>query len=189
MICISNNHLIFIFFFLQTIAKGSLFGQPLDSRSLSTDFDLHELALLDIEPNTPILTLELYASTAAGENVISVTDASHWINYSSAIAPFSSVRNISAAIASGNLPLGMEIELQAGPYQGDGAGAFGIPTAAITLDSSSQIIIQNIGGAYTASGENKGHQLFYSLRVTDYALLDASYDQEVLTVVFTLSDY
>ena len=168
---------------------GTFWGlsQTVDTKSLALDFSLPEIALIDIEPHDGPITLGLSPHQKAGAAALGTSNHATWINYSSALAPLGVQRNLRVQIGAGSVPPGMLLQLTAGQYEGSGAGAFGVPNGTLTLDYFPQVLIKNIGGAYTNTGENQGHRLFYDLQITTYADLDAR-TMEVLTIVFTLTD-
>ncbi len=168
---------------------GGFWGrsQTVDTKSLALDFSLPEIALIDIEPHDGPITLGLSPHSKAGTAPLGTSDHTTWINYSSALAPSGVLRNLRVQIGAGSVPPGMLLQLSAGHYEGSGAGVFGVPNGILTLDYSPQVLIKDIGGAYTNTGVNQGHRLFYTLQITAYADLDAS-TLEVLTIVFTLTD-
>jgi len=174
---------IFLLFFIK------LKAQVLDTDQVSIDVSVPEIALIDIEPSNEQITFNIAAVSNAGEkiDVSSLTNNTKWINYTSSLAPTSSSRNVSAQIISGNVPSGMELKLIAGSYTGTGAGTHGTSSGVITLSTSSQNIITNIGGAYTDNGSSNGHQLTYSLNIINYSLLDFE-DTDTLIITFTLID-
>ena len=104
-----------------------------------------------------------------------VTDNSKWLNYNITVTPPAPTVSITARIESGMIPQGVEIQIQAGSYQGSGGGSPGIPAGLITLSSIPQVIISNIGTCNTGSGPNVGHQLTYRMNITNYSAAQASF--------------
>jgi hypothetical protein len=146
-----------------------------------------EVAQMDIEPNNSGITLSLDPPTEAGNQTQNNTDNSKWINYSSAIEPGGSNRQILAQITAGSLPSGVELRLTASGYVGGGQGAFGTSTSTIIISSSPQAIVTGIGRTFTGNGVSNGHQLNYELAVDDFGSLDSD-DSQIITVTFTMVD-
>ena len=149
---------------------------------------LPEIAIVDIEPNNLAINLQFDAPLEGG-NAISANgkDQSKWLNYTSAISRTGSNRIITAQIASGVIPEGVALGLTASDYEGNGKGTHGQSSGQIFLSSAPKTIIDNIGRAFTGNGTGNGHQLTYSLSISDYKKLDASADTEVM-VIFTITE-
>jgi hypothetical protein len=96
-------------------------------------------------------------------------------------------RNITASI-SGTLPSGVSLKLQAGGIS-TGNGTLGGSGGQITLSKNGQNVVTGIGSAYTESGENKGHQLTYTLDMNNssYSTLIANNNYNV-TVTYTITE-
>lgn len=146
-----------------------------------------EIAILDVEPNNTPITLAMDAPTEAGTAVdADQINSSKWLNYTSAIGSGGSSRSITAQIASGSLPNGVQLSLRASSSAG-GGGTTGRSTGSIVLRSSPQTIITGIGRSYTGNGTGNGHQLIYGMSITDYKQLDADASQNV-QVIFTITE-
>ena len=117
------------------------------------------------------VTLDLSALIAAGKNTEMVTDNAQWINYSLEVNPAEPVASISVSIASGNIPNGVELYMQAGYYTGSGRGKTGRPTGKIRVDHVPKVLINDIGTSFTGHGKHQGHQLTLSMVITDFSLL------------------
>lgn len=105
----------------------------------------------------------------AGMEAEAVTDESQWLNYSvktNAEDPFQSV---AVSIASGSIPPGIEVFLEAGNESGKGWGKTGNPTGKIKLSNLPTVLISEIGTCETGKGKNKGHKLTMTIMVVDYA--------------------
>jgi len=153
-------------------------------------FTLTEQALLDVEPAATAVTLSLSPPDEAGDSPqarAAARDDEKWLNYSCSLAPGASARQILAQVSSGSIPAGMELRLRAGNYTGSGAGQLGVSTGEIILSSTPRSLITGIGGAYTGSGSNQGHQLFYRLLLTDISAISTGADVSV-QVTFTITD-
>jgi len=138
------------------------------------------------------ITLSPSAPESAGQglrfNVASASNNSHWLQYSSIT---SSTNSISVSMTSNGQPLpnGVVIELQAGNNANAGKGVAGTPKgAAIVLNGGQQEIISNIGSCYTGTGSSAGHQLTYTLKMTNadqYSELAAGEFNNTITYTIT----
>jgi len=159
------------------------------------------VALVDVEgANGEASSITLSPSVSgleAGEavNFSSATDNSLWLNYTSIVNsgsgnghnPNTNTRSISAKISNGSLPGGVNLLLTVGSIS-TGNGTKGHSSASNkALTTSAQDVVTGIGTCYTESGENKGHQLTYSLDMDNgnyQALTAGSYE---VTVQYTIS--
>jgi hypothetical protein len=117
------------------------------------------------------ILIDMSAIIAAGMKTEMVADSTQWLNYSLDVNRNEPFGTISVEIASGNIPSGMEIYLQAGNYNGSYHGKTGRPVGKIKVDHMPMVLINDIGTSNTGNGKHKGHQLFLSVVITDYALL------------------
>lgn len=117
------------------------------------------------------VTLDLSSLIAAGKNTEMVADNSQWINYSLDISPAEPFASISVAIASGDIPSGVALYMQAGYYTGQGQGKTGRPTGKIRIDHVPKVLLNDIGTSYTGHGKHQGHQLTLYMVITDFSLL------------------
>jgi hypothetical protein len=117
------------------------------------------------------IIFDMTAILAAGNHTEMVVDNTQWINYSFNLNPADPYASISVAIASGNIPPGMEIYLQAGYYNGTSRGKAGRPTGKIKLDNIPNVLINDIGSINTGHGKHQGHQITLSIVIVDFALL------------------
>jgi len=117
------------------------------------------------------ITFNMTAILVAGNHTEKVVDNNQWINYSFDLNYGDPFASISVAIASGNIPPGMEIYIQAGYDNGFGHGKTGKPTGKIKLGNIPTVLINNIGTSSTGRGKHKGHQLTLSIMIVDYALI------------------
>ncbi len=128
----------------------------------------------------------------SGEAIITDTDSSLWLNYSSIVSSTDNKRSISAMISSGTLPDGLSLKVSASEDHGNGDGKIGTAVSnAVSLSKYNQIVVDNIGSGYTDNGANKGHQIFFSLMydpsLNDYKKLRSDINTSV-TVSFTFTD-
>jgi hypothetical protein len=96
-------------------------------------------------------------------------DDNQWLNYTTLVQLSDPNLSITAQIVSGTLPEGMVLQLEALPYQGMSKGKQGTPVGKITLSYSPQVIISNIGTAYTGNGRNEGYQMVYTYITRDFS--------------------
>ena len=153
-------------------------------------FTIPEIVLLDIEPNNTSITLTLDQPTDAGAPVTTSTNGTNntkWLNYSSCISPSTTPRTISVQITNGTIPDGLNLTLQASNVSGIGQGVLGTPSGLITPSNTPQILISGIGGAFTGTGSNNGHQLTYSLSIDNYNLLDAN-NSATIEITYTITE-
>lgn len=156
----------------------------------SATLTIPEIALLDIEPGIAPFTLSLDIPAEAGEPAgtsAGGTNNSKWLNYSSAIAAGGTRRDISVQVTSGTVPSGLQILVLAAPATASGAGTFGTSAGPTPIGPVATNLITGIGGCYTGDGPSSGHQLTYSLSITDYGQLDFD-ESAVLEITFTISD-
>lgn len=148
--------------------------------------NLPEVALLDIEPNTTAVTLNFTMPNEAGNPIgLPVTNASKWLNFTSAIATGAPVRTITAQIDQ--LVPGIRIKMQAGSATGSGSGTLGTSTGQVILGTSPQPLISGIGGGFTGNGTNNGYPITTSLEITDYTKLVKT-NNKIITITYTLSN-
>ncbi len=147
-----------------------------------------KVALLDLE-GTKDITLKIDGPKEAGE-AVSFENASNsgiWVNYSS-IAEKNKTRKVTVELDK-NVPDGIYLKVLASSYTGSGKGAHGSASGKLTLTTTAQDIVTEVGSCYTGNGEDNGHNLTYSLELTsdaDYAKLLEG-DTEI-TVTYTLVD-
>ncbi len=155
--------------------------------SANVYFTVPEIALLDIEPNTSDIIFNFNAPISAGEPLETLSDNSKWLNYTSAITSGGFPKNITAQITNSTLIPGLKLELVASSYSGGGVGIMGNPTGKINLNTTAQTIITGIGGCYTNTGANSGHNLEYTVSIADYSTFELP-TVPSMDVVFTLSN-
>ena len=146
-----------------------LYCQTTGSRNLS--INLPTIALVDVEPIGPI-NLNFSTPNEAGLPIMPPTvNNSKWLNYTSAIMENGASRRITASVNQ-TIP-GVAINLLIGPPSGSAAGVLGSSAGQLTLGTTPVVIVSGIGGAFTGTGANNGHQLNFSLTTTNYADLSA----------------
>jgi len=121
--------------------------------------------------NRNTTTFDMTSIIAAGNHTEMVVDNSQWMNYSFTVSPSDPPGMITVSIASGVIPPGMEIYIQAGYENGFGHGKTGKPTGKIKLGNIPSVLINDIGSSSTGNGKHKGHQINISIMITDYSLI------------------
>lgn len=103
-----------------------------------------------------------------------MSDNSQWLNYTVLVDSSDPTVSISVNIASGSIPEGVELYVQAGNYKGFSRrrGKVGNPVNKVRLSHQPRALIKNIGTSYTGSGRNEGHQLTFYFKVVDYSKLE-----------------
>jgi len=96
----------------------------------------------------------------------------NWLNYTAMVSPTESTLSISAEVASGQVPSGFKMFIEALPYKGLALGEHGLPTGKIQLEQIPRVIIDNIGTSFTGAGPEVGHQLVISFEVEDFSLIE-----------------
>lgn len=143
--------------------------------------------------STAAITLEPGAPTEAGDGLdfsaSSTIDNSIWLNYSSILSG-TEANSISVEMVGDELPTGVTIELEAAEDAGNGDGEVGGSAGVITLDADGHDVITGIGNCYTGKGGNSGHQLTYTLKMSDSegtyaALVSGTYD---MTITYTITE-
>lgn len=117
--------------------------------------------------------LNIVAINSAGKGVEMVLDNTQWINYSVNLNQSEPLMSISAAIASGSIPPGVEVYLEASHDYGLGWGKKGKPTGRIKLGNIPDVLINEIGKCNTGNGKYHGHKLTISVVISDYSLLQS----------------
>ena len=172
--------------FLNTVLTQAVIGQT-DSHSIR--LILNAVSLLDVEPSGTV-TLAMGQPADAGLPPQAATNNTKWINYTSCLATTTTSRTVSVQLTgTSSFPAGVSFQLQVGTYSGSGSGIFGTSAGAISLTNgmSSTQIITGIRGAYTGDGTGNGHQLTYSLQISNYAsLVSGTYGPWVVT--YTISN-
>lgn len=135
--------------------------------------------------NSNNLSLDIIPPFNPGSPIANASDESKWLNYSILVTPPEPSYSISVEISSGIIPEGVILYLEAAPYSGFGGGQPGTPAGRISLSNQPQVLIRNIGTCNSGSGTMVGHQLTYSLVITNYSLLGASSPQ--LNLLYTIT--
>ena len=117
------------------------------------------------------VTIDLSTLIQSGKNNEMIADNTQWINYALEMNPAEPMASISVSIASGSIPNGIELYMQASHYTGSGRGKTGKPTGKIRIDHVPKVLINDIGTSYTGRGKHHGHQLMLSMVITDFSLL------------------
>lgn len=148
---------------------------------------LPSVALLDLESLVNRNLIMSFNPPLEAGSAISPpeSNSSLWLNFSSAVT-ISQTRRVTVQ-ASGVLPAGISISVNAAGPSGSGAGTRGVAVGSLVLSNSTQNIITGIGGAYTGNGAGNGFQLTYQVSaVSNYSALRSDYF--TLNVIYTLTD-
>ena len=161
-----------------------------DTGQLGVNLTLPEITLVDIEPGLAnSINFSISPATRGGDlpTIENTTNQTLWINYTSALPVGLNSRSINAEISQGTLPQGITLFLEASAYTGAGKGKFGISDGKIELSNQPQPIISGIGSCYTGDGVNNGHQLTFSIEISDYSKVYAV-DNAYYVVLYTITD-
>lgn len=126
---------------------------------------------LSVEKNKPVF-FDMRALYRAGLSGEIVTDGSQWLNYSSEIDANEPPMAIAVQVASGTIPSGMELRIEAEEYHGMSKGQAGIPTGPVKVTEMPSVIINNIRTFSTGSAPYEGHRLKIYFVITDYAEIE-----------------
>ena len=172
-------------FVLALGASVSVFAQDTHTDNHTITIDIPAVSLLDLESsgskNISAAFIQPLPLEAGDRITAPVANTTLWLNYSS----IQNVKTKRVDVKSSALIDGVDVNLVAGA-SGTGFGTKGAPTAGFKLSLTDQVLINDIGSAYTVSGPNNGHPLTYS-----FAALDANYGalrsgSHVITVTYTL---
>jgi hypothetical protein len=157
---------------------------------INVSFSLPSVALVDIEPDTDNsihFTISPATESGASPQINESSNRTLWINYSSALANPQNTRSIVAEITGGGLPEGVSLNVEASRHQGIGNGQLGQSAGKVALSNQPKAIITNVGNCFTGDGESNGHQLTFSIEVSDYSKISAA-NETSFTILYTLSD-
>lgn len=161
-----------------------------ESGQINVHLSLPEVTLVDIEPALDnSINFTVSPALKGGESPVIQETANQtlWLNYTSALSDGRNSRSINAEISQGTLPEGISLYLEASSYAGTGAGQLGTPTGKIELSGTPGPLISNIGSCFTGDGINNGHQLTFSIQISDYSKIYAS-DNLNYVVLYTITD-
>ncbi len=127
----------------------------------------NSISLTNINP----IYMDLTPTFHAGLSKKIITDDSQWLNYTTLVHPSEPTISITVEVASGSIPEGLELQIEASSYIGMSKGKPGTPTGKIAVTHMPRVVIDNIGTCYTGSGRNEGHRLTFSFIITDYSKL------------------
>lgn len=113
--------------------------------------------------------MDFKPSYNAGVSKQIITDDTQWLNYTTLVDASDPTISISVEIANGNIPEGMELQIEASNYIGKSRGKAGVPTRKISVSHMPRVLIDNIGTCYTGSGRYEGHQITMSFIIKDYS--------------------
>jgi len=149
------------------------------------------------------VTMTFRTPAVAGNPVLQVTNSNNWLNYNTTVIPSSTQSSISVQLET-TLPPGLQLQILAGTYQGTwgGSGAApnrrgtgytssavgdspGIPATVVTVSYLPQVLVSNIGVFDTGVGAYVGHQLTYTLSISDYSKVSSA--NTSVTVLYTIT--
>ena len=150
---------------------------------------LPPVALIDIEPEDNNIYFSVLPAEAPGmpAQVIRSEDKSLVINYTSALPATNTSRSIVAGLSGGCLPAGIELIVEASEYSGQGKGRFGIPAGKVSLSDNPMAIITDVGNCFTGNGEDNGHLLNLSVKISDFSKLNSA-NEITVSVIYTICD-
>lgn len=124
---------------------------------------------------------DMSAITVAGGHTATLVDKTQWLNYS--IRDNSGILYTIQASTITNIPPGIEIHVELGPFYGTGQG--GQPTGSKLLGSVPSVLVNNMGQGVTGLGQQCGHNIILSIGITNFALLHPG--NYPLTIQYTIS--
>lgn len=185
------------FIFASSVVIAVLLGSVAPAFAQDTNADDHVItidvptvALLDLETSAGSLDFTAAftkpTNNEAGAKILAPSAvATTWLNYTSIQSGTTSKKvNVKASA----LVDGVDIHVVAGAAAATGAGTKGTPGAGFDLTTSDQVLISDIGSAYTATGANSGHQLTYTFVAKDENFATLRSGVTPVTVTYTLAD-
>lgn len=173
-----------------TLVTGSTMADGLTSNEHGVDITINEIAMLDFDNAAPV-AFEIVAPENAGESpVVSATDTTRRLFFTSIVNQQGETRNITVA-HDNNVPDGLRLHLHASGPTGSGNlgttnGNFSSP--AVITDLGTQVVVNGIGSGYTNTGSSDGVALDYSLSILsspqDLASLAAN--SSAVTLTYTM---
>lgn len=170
-----------LFVTCNTIAQTVIVGEPVTSK-----YWWYSIAYID--SNHPVISLSL-DTPSAGTPVQSTPNSDVFLKIS--VYEFTWYGNyrgyISASISGGSLPPGTMLTAVSAPCTvTNSGGILGTPvTPPVSLTTSNQRIVNNIGTCYTGSGDTDGYQITFELKPSNYGqIIAGTYN---VTVMFTVS--
>ena len=166
--------------FLLIFAPISLFSE--DTVTQQVTMQVSEICLVGVSGNPQKLVIA--GSENGGVDPLPSTDESTYVQYTSTVAA-GVTRTLSIRWGDVDLaPAGCSLKLQAIPAGGANQG---VSTGELTLSSSPQTLITNIGSCATGTGSMQGARLIYNLVVDDETQLIAG-EAKSVTITLTLTD-
>lgn len=165
------------------------FGQW-ENGQISVFFTLPEVALIDIEPGMDnSINFSVLPGTESGSSPTVERSGNNnlWLNYSSALSENHNSRLITAEVAQGSIPSGIKIFLEASEYAGNGKGERGQPAGKVELTNQPRPVITGIGNCYTGDGIQSGHQLEFSVEISNYSQIESAGETNFV-ILYTLTD-
>lgn len=167
------------------------FAQLYDESQLTVSFTLPPVTLLDIEPatnNSLYFAMSPALESGASPQFTETSNEELWLNYSSAVQNANGSRAIVAQISGGSLPEGISLNVEASQSGGQGKGQLGQPAGKVALSGQPQTLIADIGNCFTGDGVGQGHQLTFTIELSDFSRLHAM-SETVVVVLYTIVDF
>jgi hypothetical protein len=177
------------FWLLFAMVPFIAFGQW-ENGQVSVFFSLPEVALVDIEPdgdNRIQFTILPGTESGSAPTVQNATQNSLWLNYSSALPASQNSRSITAEVSQGVVPRGIKLFLEASKFSGNGGGSPGQTAGRIELSNQPRPIVSGIGNCFTGTGVGTGHQLTFSIEISDYTEMETAGETNFV-VLYTLTE-
>lgn len=187
---------VYTLFYLILFLNGVIAAQSTTSEAESKVYlqynPYYDFGIVDIEPDNKAVHLSLAPAIEAGDPLTgnstptvsaASTDNSKWINYSSWLLSLQSTKHKITAHLTATVP-GVDIMVQAGNPVGTLGAGVGVSTGIVKLTAFRADVITGIGYAVTGNGINHGHNLVYSLAISDISKL-SQFTTKTVTVVYT----
>ena len=182
---VMKNKLKFIMIILFSMHGKMMNAQDGSTANHSISYTIPSVSMVDVEGGASI-NLGLTSPSEAGQGMgISGTNSSLWLNYSSTTNTAST--NTVKVKVDALLP-GIDLKIIAASDAAGGAGAPGSPSSILTLTTSDQNLINNIGTCYTGDGTSKGHNITYSMVANSYNQIKYTSVPSPVTITFTITN-
>ena len=151
----------------------------------SISYTIPSVSMVDVEGGASI-NLALTSPTEAGQGMgISGTNSSLWLNYSSTT---NTASTNTVKVKVNTLLPGVDLKITASSDAAAGGGTSGTPSSILTLTTSDQNLISNIGTCFTGDGTSKGHNITYSMVTNSYNQIKYTSVPATLTITFTITN-
>ena len=177
-----NKFLLFITLTIFMLISLPSYSFSEDTVTQQVTMQVSEICLINVSgiPQKLVIT----GSETGGLDPVQSSDESTFIQYTSTVGD-GLYRTLSVLWGDmDSAPAGCSLKLQAVPSGGENEGA---SAGKLTLSSSPQTLITNIGSCTTGTGQSQGSRLIYNLVVDDPTQLKAGETNSV-TITLTLTD-